>query len=114
MPVETDSGKALGFVVDVLPGQAGTEESGFVVIAGSGSGTTPVPYGAARGMIHDGKLVIEDSRFERAPRVPQSQLEDPAASAWQDKARQYWTGRARKQAPAHDEEKESPEEQPRS
>jgi hypothetical protein len=114
MAVETDSGRALGFVVDVLPGEAGTQESGFVVIAGSRSGITPVPYDAARGMVQDGKLVIEDSRFERAPRVPQSQIEDPAASGWQDRARQYWTGNTREQAPARDKQEESPAEQPRT
>jgi hypothetical protein len=93
MPVQNESGEALGFVVDVLPGPEGTEESGYAVIAGTG-GITPVPYGTARSLVHDGTVVIGQARFAGAPRVPQSQIEDPSASAWKAKVNSYWESSA--------------------
>jgi len=90
MPVQTESGSPLGFVVDVLPGSAGTEESGYVVIVGGSDSTTPVPYGAATSMVKNGSVVIDHARFAGAPKVKQSQIEDTAATAWKAKADTYW------------------------
>lgn len=92
MPVQTEAGSPLGFVVDVLPGAAGTEESGYVVIVGSSEATTPVPYAAARDMVRDGSVVIDHARFAGAPKVKQSQIEDPSATAWKAQADSYWKG----------------------
>jgi len=89
MAVQSEAGHPLGFVVDVVPGSSGTQESGYVVIAGAaGGGATPVPYSAASSMIQDGKLVIDKSRFEHAPKVQQNQIEDQAT--WKPKADSYW------------------------
>lgn len=91
MAVQSESGVPLGFVVDVVPSEQGTQERGYVVIAGGHDGTTPVPYGAAQSMVQEGKLVIGQDRFRQAPKVQQSQLEDPAqAPAWKQKADSYW------------------------
>jgi hypothetical protein len=89
MAVQSESGHPLGFVVDVLPGSSGTQESGYVVIAGAaGGGATPVPYSAASSMVQEGKLVIDQTRFTHAPKVQQNQIEDPAT--WKSKADSYW------------------------
>lgn len=90
MPVQTESGSPLGFVVDVLPGAGGSEESGYVVIVGGSDATTPVPYGAARSMVRDGSVVIDHARFASAPKVKQSQIEDPSATGWKAKADHFW------------------------
>lgn len=89
MAVQSESGRPLGFVVDVLPGAGGAQENGYVVIAGSsGGGATPVPYSTASSMVRNGKLVIDRRQFEHAPRVQQNQLEDQ--SAWKDRTDSYW------------------------
>jgi hypothetical protein len=88
MAVQTESGQPLGFVVDVLPGSTGTQESGYVVIAGSGGAATPVPYAAASSMLKDGKIVIDHARFQSAPKVQQNQIED--SSGWKKQADKYW------------------------
>lgn len=90
MAVQSESGHPLGFVVDVVPGTGGMQENGYVVIAGAaGTGTTPVPYSTASSMVRDGKLVINRGRFDHAPKVQQSDIQNTAA--WKDKTDHYWS-----------------------
>ena len=90
MTVQAPSGESLGTVVDLVPGPTGSTESGYVVIASSGGSATPVPYAAASSMIQNGKIVVERTRLESAPKVQQSQLEDRTSKSWQSKADKYW------------------------
>jgi len=94
MTVQAPSGELLGTVVDLVPGPTGSTESGYVVIASSGGSATPVPYAAASSMIQNGKIVVERTRLESAPKVQQSQLEDRSSKTWQSKADKYWGARA--------------------
>ena len=90
MTVQAPSGESLGTVVDLVPGPTGSTESGYVVIASSGGSATPVPYAAASSMIQNGKIVVERTRLESAPKVQQRQLEDRSSKSWQSKADKYW------------------------
>jgi len=90
MTVQAPSGESLGTVVDLVPGPTGSTESGYVVIATSGGSATPVPYAAASSMIQNGKIVVERTRLESAPKVQPSQLEDRSSKTWQSKADRYW------------------------
>jgi hypothetical protein len=115
MTVQTQTGQSLGTVVDVVPGRNGDTQSGYVVIAGSGGSATPVPYAAASAMVQNGSIVMDRSRFENAPKVPQSQLEDRSSKSWQSKADTYWGGKGMKEhssdhssGPSSHSERESP------
>jgi hypothetical protein len=88
MAVQSETGSRLGFVAHVVPGSSGTQEGGYVVIAGAGGTATPVPYGTANSMIKDGKIVIDRSRFEGAPKVQQSKID--SSTSWKQKADSYW------------------------
>jgi hypothetical protein len=90
MPVESSSGQSLGSVSTVLPGLNGRQTSGYVVVSGSNGMSTPVPYRTANSMVRDGKLVLDQSRFEGAPKVSQEDLQNSADHAWRTKADQYW------------------------
>jgi hypothetical protein len=90
MAVQSESGHPLGFVVDVVPGSSGTQDGGYVVIAGvSGGGATPVPYSTATSMVQEGKLVIDRARLDHAPKVQQNKIEDQAS--WREKTDHYWS-----------------------
>jgi hypothetical protein len=88
MAVQSETGSRLGFVSHVVPGSNGAQEGGYVVIAGAGGTATPVPYGAASSMIKDGKIVIDRTRFEGAPKVKQSRID--SSTGWKKKADSYW------------------------
>lgn len=113
MPVQSETGSPLGFVVDVLPGAGGTEESGWVVIVGGSEATTPVPYGAARSMVQNGAVVIDHARFASAPKVKQSQIEDTAKAGWKAQANSYWgsSGSAHSSGPQSQDRPEVQEQQ---
>jgi hypothetical protein len=93
MPVQTRSGESLGTVVSVVPGSSGDTQSGYVVIgesSGGGGNATPVPYSAAASHVQNGKLVMERSRLEKAPKIQQSQVQDSSNTSWQSKVDRYW------------------------
>lgn len=93
MPVQTRSGESLGTVVSVVPGSSGNAHSGYVVIgdsSGGGGNATPVPYGAAASHVQNGKLVLDRSRLEKAPKIQQSQVQDSSNTGWQSKVDSYW------------------------
>ncbi len=90
MPVESPSGQSLGSVSNVVPGLNGQKTSGYVVVSGASGMSVPVPYRTASAMVRDGKLILSQSRFERAPKVTQEDLQNSSDHAWRAKADQYW------------------------
>jgi hypothetical protein len=93
MPVQTRSGESLGTVVSVVPGSSGNTQNGYVVIgesSGGGGNATPVPYSAAASHVQNGKLVMERSRLDKAPKIQQSEMQDSSNTSWQRKVDSYW------------------------
>lgn len=90
MPVESPSGQSLGSVSNVVPGLDGQKTSGYVVVSGASGMSVPVPYRTASAMVRDGKLILSQTRFERAPKVTQEDLQNSSDHAWRAKADQYW------------------------
>jgi hypothetical protein len=92
MEAQSTSGEPLGTVSEVVP--KGGSEHGYVIIYGTSSGagasTTPVPYSTASTMMKHGRLVFDKSKFDEAPKVEQSQLQDESNKSWQKKADGYW------------------------
>jgi hypothetical protein len=90
MPVETRSGQSLGSVSSVVPGMNGKTSSGYVLISGSNGMSTPVPYRTASSMVRNGKLILSQSKLERAPKVTQEDLQNTSDRTWQRKVNRYW------------------------
>ena len=90
MQVRSRSGELLGNVASIVPAGRGSNEDGYVVIASSDGIATPVPYSAARSMVQNSTLVVDQSRFQNAPKVQQYQSEDNPRPPWQQKADSYW------------------------
>jgi hypothetical protein len=92
MRVRSESGDLLGNVASIVPAESNRE--GFVVIGSPTGVATPVPYSAASGMVQNDTIVVNKSRFERAPKVQQSQGEDVSPATWEQKADRYWKSHA--------------------
>jgi hypothetical protein len=90
LPVESSSGHSLGTVSKVVPGLNGQRSSGYVLVSGSHGKSVPVPYPTAHAMVRGGKLVLNKSRFEHAPKVTRAELRNRADRAWRIKADRYW------------------------
>jgi hypothetical protein len=90
MQVRSRSGELLGNVASIVPAGRGSDEDGYVVVASSNGIATPLPYSAARSMVQNGTLVVDESRFQNAPKVQQYQSEDSPHRAWEQKADSYW------------------------
>ena len=90
MPVQSPSGQSLGSVSKVVPGLNGRRSSGYIVVSAAHGMSVPVPYRTAHSMVRDGKLVLNQSRFEHAPKVTQEDLQTHADHAWRIKADRYW------------------------
>jgi hypothetical protein len=88
MQVKSPSGHLLGTVASIIPGNSHNE--GFVVIAGPEGTATPVPYGTASSMVRRDAIVLDKSRFAKAPKVQQYQTEDGSSTVWEQKANDYW------------------------
>ena len=91
MQVQSSSGQSLGSVSKVVPGLNGRETSGYVLVSGANGESVPVPYRTAHSMVRNGKLVLDQSRFERAPKVTQADLQNSSDHAWRIKADHYWS-----------------------
>lgn len=78
----------LGEVVDVV--FDAKEQPAFVVIASEGKAAA-VPYATASSMMSGDKVVMDQSRLARAPKVKQGEWRNPANSSWKTDASQYWT-----------------------
>lgn len=90
MPVESSSGQSLGSVSKVVPGLNGQRSAGYVLVSGSNGDNVPVPYKTAHSMVRDGKLVLSQSRFQKAPTVTQQDLQNSSDHSWRVKADHYW------------------------
>ncbi len=88
MQVRSESGDLLGNVVSIVPAEANRES--YVVVGSSSGIATPVPYSAANAMVQNDTLVVNKTRFEKAPKVQQYQREDVSRPAWEQKADSYW------------------------
>jgi hypothetical protein len=95
MPVESSTGQSLGSVSRVVPGLNGRKSSGYVLVSGSNGETVPVPYRMANSMVRDGKLVLNHSRFEHAPKVTPEDLQNSSDHAWRTEADRYWRRKGR-------------------
>jgi hypothetical protein len=95
MPVQSTSGQPLGSVSSVVPGLNGQKSSGYVVVSGTHGMSTPVPYETAHSMVRDGKLVLNQSKLEHAPKVTQQDLQNSSDHAWRVKADHYWAHEGR-------------------
>jgi hypothetical protein len=90
MDVQTRTGQPLGTVVNIINDSTG--RPGYVVIADTNGHETAVPYGPARQMLQGNAIVMDAQRLEKAPKVPESQLQNSASTEWQGKADSYWSG----------------------
>lgn len=85
--VVTRADARLGSVVDVVFDSKG--QPSFVVIQSEGN-TAAVPYSAATSMMSGDKVVIDQSKLERAPQVKQGEWRDTKDSTWKHEASRYW------------------------
>jgi hypothetical protein len=88
MQVRSESGDLLGNVASIVPGESNHE--GYVVIANSKGVATPLPYSTASAMVQNETVVVNKTRFEKAPKVQQYQGEDVKRADWEGKADSYW------------------------
>lgn len=88
MRVRSQSGDLLGNVASIVP--AASNREGFVVIASPSGVATPVPYSEASAMVQNDTIVVNKSRFVRAPKVQESQGEDVTPATWEQRADRYW------------------------
>jgi len=91
MPVQTASGEPLGTVRDVVPDATGAP--GYVLITIPTGGKTAVPYSTVASLTREGTIVLDRARLQGAPRVQDSQLQDPSDTRWKTQADHYWSGR---------------------
>ena len=85
--VVTPGDAPIGSVVDVVFDAKG--QPSFVVIQ-SQSDTTAVPYAAASSMMRGDKVVMDQRRLERAPKVKQGEWRSQSSGAWKNDASKYW------------------------
>ena len=90
--VQTPAGESIGKVQDIVP-DAGSGRPAYVLIA-TRSGSTAVPYSVVSPLLHDGRIVLDRSRLESAPRISEKQLQEKDESAWKNQADHYWQPRA--------------------
>lgn len=88
MDVQSSSGQTIGTVADVVKNPSGRPT--YVVVADQSGNDTAIPYEAARQMVHGNRVVVDAARLQSAPKVPRSQLQNPANTGWQEKAEGFW------------------------
>lgn len=98
MPVESSSGQSLGSVSQVVPGLNGRQSSGYVMVTGADNMSVPVPYRTASSMVRDGKLVLDQSRLEHAPKIAPEDMQNSSDHSWRVKADHYWMHKGRHNA----------------
>jgi hypothetical protein len=77
----------LGKVVEVVFDAKGQPD--FVVIASEGKAAA-VPYAAANSMMSGDKIVIDQSRLSRAPKMKQGEWRDASSTGWKSDSQRYW------------------------
>lgn len=85
--VVTPADAQIGSVVDVVFDAKG--QPSFVVIQ-SQSDMAAVPYSAASSMMKGDKVVMDQWRFERAPKVKQGEWRTQSGGTWKNDAAKYW------------------------
>jgi|SRR6185437_300761 len=89
MQVRSESGALLGSVSSIVPADSGKKS--YVVVADPQGRATPVPYSAASAMVQKHTLVVNASKFEKAPKVQDTMPEDDTRAHWQERADSYWS-----------------------
>jgi hypothetical protein len=89
MKVRSESGELLGSVSSIVPSGSGAKS--YVVVADSQGRATPLPYSVASSMVQKHTLVVSESKFDKAPKVQDTHLEDDTYAHWQDRADRYWS-----------------------
>jgi hypothetical protein len=89
--VEDQSGQSLGSVTDVVKG-TGSAHS-YVVISSPDGKSTAVPSHVAHSMTKEGRIVIDRTALDGAPKVRLSEL-SAHDTHWQKKSDQYWAQHA--------------------
>ncbi len=77
----------IGEVIDVVFDARGQPD--YVVIASEGDNAA-VPYKTASSMIESGKVIIDESKLQGAPKVQQGQWRDRTKNTWKQAASDYW------------------------
>jgi PRC-barrel domain len=88
MDVQSRTGQPLGTVADVIKASSG--DPAYIVIADESGSDTAVPYSVARHMVRGSRIVVDDKQLRSAPKVPESQLQNPSSAAWKGIADNYW------------------------
>jgi len=91
--VVTPADAPLGKVVDVV--FDAKNQPAFVVIA-SGGKQAAVPYAAANSMMTGDRVVIDQSRLERAPKLKAGEWRSRSNDNWKADSAQYWMKDQRK------------------
>jgi hypothetical protein len=60
-------------------------DNGYVIAHGSFE-----TYSTLAPMFSNGRVILDQSRLEQAPRVSNSQLRNPSRHTWQKRAQQCW------------------------
>ena len=87
--VQSPAGAAIGTVKDFVP-DPGTGRPNYVLVNTRSGANTAIPYSILAPMFSNGRVILDRSRLEEAPRVSDSQLRNPTDHAWQQRAQQYW------------------------
>ena len=87
--VQTPAGAAIGTVQDFVPDPR-TGQPTYVLVNLRSGANTPIPYSTLAPMFSNGRVILDQSRLEDAPRVSNSQLHNPSDHTWQQRAQQYW------------------------
>lgn len=89
MMVQDRAGQTLGTVGNVLKDKSGQR---YVFVSGSDGRMTPLPYAVASSTLAAGKVVLDRSAFEQAPKIKHS---DMSKGRWRTKVDQYWRKQTR-------------------
>jgi hypothetical protein len=88
--VQTPDGQSIGTVKDVVPDTA-TGEPRYILVATRSGTNAAIPYATLSSRVVNGRIVLERSRLDAAPRVSDRQLRDPSDKEWQQRAQKYWS-----------------------
>lgn len=88
MQVRSQSGELMGRVSAIVPGDS--RDKSYVVMADQQGMASLMSYSTAAGMVHNDKLVIDRTAFEKAPKVQNAQLEDRSLDGLERKSDEYW------------------------
>ena len=92
MQVRSESGELMGRVSAIVPSDS--RDQNYVVMADQQGLASLMPYSTATAMVHNDKLVIDRTAFEKAPKVQNTQLEDRSLDGVERKSDEYWNRHA--------------------